>query len=314
MSFSSDLKHELAQVEAGGAAEQYAQLYAMLLFGRSFSADGISLSTENTEVAAVYRLLLLTLFDAVPQVQVTEFAKKPESKLFTLKIEDPAAAGRILSHYGHRAGEIHLRINRANLEDEPCVGAFVRGVFLACGSMVHPQKEYHLEFVSDRLNLSRDFIKLLDEQNIRAKLSGRKGSYVIYIKESEQIEDLLTFMGAFKTTLEVMNIKIYKDLRNKVNRVTNCETANLSKTAAAAAAQVQKIERIERAGGLGSLSDELREIALLRLENPELSLRELGELCRPPVTRSGVNHRLKRLCEIADGIVTAGEKENFESF
>ena len=156
MSFSSDLKHELTQVEAGGAAEQYAQLYAMLLFGRSFSADGISLSTENAEVAAAFRLLLLTLFDAAPQVQVTEFAKKPESKLYTLKIGDPAAAGRILSHYGHRAGEIHLRINRANLEDESCVGAFVRGVFLACGSMVHPQKEYHLEFVSDRLNLSRD--------------------------------------------------------------------------------------------------------------------------------------------------------------
>jgi len=176
----------------------------------------------------------------------------------------------------------------------------LRGAFLAAGSITDPQKDYHLEFVSGHQKLCRDLIALLKELSLEPKYIARKGSGIVYFKESEQIEDLLTMMSATNCTLTLMGVKIIKSIRNNANRVTNCETANITKTVDAAGSQLEMIELIYRQQGLDSLPAELREIALARMDNPDMSLRELGASLSPPLSRSGVNHRLARLKEIAD--------------
>lgn len=166
--------------------------------------------------------------------------------------------------------------------------------------MTNPEVDYHLEFSVPFLNLSRDLVTLLRELGLSAKQARRAGGYVVYFKESESIEDCLTLMGATSAALELMGVKMVKDIRNNINRVTNCESANIDKTVAAAAVQSEALRKIERTVGLDALPEELREIAYLRLENPELSLRELGEALDRPLTRSGVNHRLRRILEFAE--------------
>ena len=195
-----------------------------------------------------------------------------------------------------------LALNSRLFKRDCCVQAFVRGAFLACGSVTDPNKEYHLEFSVPSLSLAEGLLSLLQEHGIPIKLASRKGIRLLYLKESEPIEDLLTYMGAVNNSLELMNVKIYKDVRNKVNRVTNCETANIEKTVNAAAGQVEAIRLIEQTLGLDELPEDLREVAGLRLENPDMSLRELCQSLVEPISRSGVNHRLKRLMAIADEI------------
>ncbi|MEE0443496.1 MAG: DNA-binding protein WhiA, partial [Acutalibacteraceae bacterium] len=200
----------------------------------------------------------------------------------------------------HAVNSISLRINRGVFEDDECYGSFLRGVFLSCGSIANPDKNYHLEFVIPFHNLSLDLLKILTDFGLKAKLILRKYSYVVYLKDSESIEDLLTLMGAVNSSLELMGIKIQKDVRNKINRQMNFESANMSRSIEAGLAQVEAIEIIEKKQGLDSLSDELKEVAILRRENPDMSLKQLGENLTVPISRSGVNHRLMKIMEIAD--------------
>ena len=209
---------------------------------------------------------------------------------------------RVLERFGHAAGEVSLRLNRANLECEDCPAAYLRGAFLACGTVTNPSTDYHLEFSLPHHLLSRDLLTLMQELGFRARLVHRKGSQVIYLKESEQIEDALTLMGATGASLELMNVKMVKDIRNAANRIANCENANIDKTVTASLAQIEAIRQIERLQGLDGLPEELRELARLRLENPDMSLRELGEQLSEPLSRSGVNHRLRRILEFAQGL------------
>jgi DNA-binding protein WhiA len=176
----------------------------------------------------------------------------------------------------------------------------LRGAFLSCGAVTNPEKDYHLEFSVPYYNLSRDLLALLGEEGFPAKMVSRNGSYIVYIKESERIEDCLTYLGASRGALEMMSVKMVKSIRNETNRRLNCENANIDKTIAAAGAHADAIRRIRAAGALDSLSPELRQLALLREENPDMSLRELGAALDPPLSRSGVNHRLQRLLTIAD--------------
>lgn len=181
----------------------------------------------------------------------------------------------------------------------------LRGAFLTCGTVNNPSKGYHLEFVVPYTNLSRDlerFIADCDELSVSPKRITRNSTQVIYFKDSESIEDILAAMGAVNSCLELMGVKMYKDMRNNVNRKLNFENANLDKTIDAATKQIEAIEHIKKTVGLSYLSDELRELAVLRTDNPDMSLRELGESLKSPLSRSGVNHRLKKLCSIADEI------------
>ena len=188
------------------------------------------------------------------------------------------------------------------MEEENSFPFFIRGAFLVCGNVTDPEKDYHLEFAVPHMKLAGDLSRVLSETGIittEPNVVRRKGSYVVYIKGSDNIADLLTYMGAPMSSLELVQRKIYKSVRNKVNRQINSETANSNKTAAAAAKQIIAIEKIKNTKGLEYLSDDLRELALLRLENPEYNLRELGEALSSPISRSGVNHRLMRIIEIS---------------
>lgn len=179
-------------------------------------------------------------------------------------------------------------------------GLFLRGAFLACGIAANPDKEYHLEFSVGSKEKTDTLCRLVNESGMSVKESCRKGKYMLYTKDSEGISDILTFIGAMISSMEIMNAKIYKDVRNNVNRAVNCESANIEKTVAASRKQVEDIEYIAANGGLGMLTEDLRQIAEIRRENIELSLSEIGKLLTPAISRSGVYHRLRRIGETAD--------------
>lgn len=296
MSFSSEVKKEMAAAQPDKPCCRAAQLYGMLEMGHAFSPAAISLQTENPTVAQGYASLLHEVC-AVPEPEVQRPVKK--SGFYIVTVRQAEDRLRVMERFGHGPGELNLRLNRANLDCEGCAAAYLRGAFLSCGAVTNPAADYHLEFSVPYRHLSRDLSALLRELDFRAGLAERKGCPVVYLKESEQIEDCLTLLGASSASMELMNIKIVKDVRNLANRLTNCENANIDKTVTAAAAQTEAIRLIQSRRGLDSLPQELRELAQLRLENPELSLRELGQLLDPPLSRSGVNHRLHRLMELA---------------
>lgn len=188
------------------------------------------------------------------------------------------------------------------------LGVFTAGVFLACGSVNDPSKEYHLEFSVPEPALAQQLSVLLGDIGAAAKRAVRRGQEIVYIKDSESIEDTLTFIGAQQCTLELMNVKIYKDVRNKANRIANCDAANIDKVVNAAMRQIEDIRLIEKSMGLASLPAELRELAELRLDNIDMSLQEIGESLSVPISRSGVNHRFRKLAKIADGIRNGGSE------
>lgn len=291
MSFSSDIKKELARIEENGCCA-VAQAYGMAEFGHSFSKRSVSLQTENESVAKRYEALISEVCGVKPQFSVG-------TGMYTVSMPTEKDTLAVLECFGH-SGEVTLRINRANLDCDACAAAFLRGAFLACGAVTNPQVDYHLEFSVPFLHVSNDLVALLKEQGLNAKTVQRKGSYIVYFKESEQIEDCLTLMGAMSATLELMNVKLIKNIRNNVNRAANCESANLDKTVAASLAQTESIKKLEKHGVLETLPEDLRLLCTLRVQNPEYSLRELGALLEPPLSRSGVNHRLQRIVKLAE--------------
>lgn len=303
MSFSEEIKNELCKLPIERDCCRKALCYGILRFARNFSDRAVSIVTEHPGFARLSASVLAEECGVFVDMQtkITHRKQTPESCTVTVEGDDQRLM--LIEHFGHSKDEIHGRINRANLEDDCCHAAFLRGVFLACGSVINPEKEYHLEFSVVHMHLAEDLSQLLSEQmslHIQPAIIQRKGSYVLYIKESEAIADLLTFMGAQNGSMRLMEIKSLKELRNGVNRRSNCETANIMKTANAAAVQCIAIERIDKFLGLDQLSPELRELAELRYENPDMSLRELGENLSVPISRSGVNHRIQRILDIAD--------------
>lgn len=300
MSFSSDAKEELCALPVL-KADRDALAYGMLLFARSFSLKGISLTTENR---AVSQLLaeLITSCGCIADVTVA-LSRKKAGGAITVSVPDGNDRLRLLERFGYSGREVNLRIHYQNFSEDASAAAFLRGAFLSCGAVTDPSKDYHMEFSVPYMKLAGDlaaFLRGLPELQMEPGVTNRKGAYVVYLKGSEQITDLLTYIGAHRASMELMQVKMVKEVRNYVNRTTNFETANISKTASAAALQLEAIRKIQKTSGLESLPEELKEIAVLRLENPELSLRELGARLSEPISRSGVNHRLKRLLAIAE--------------
>ena len=188
------------------------------------------------------------------------------------------------------------------LKDDNIKRAYIKGAFLGGGSISNPEKTYHLEFVTHSEEYAQDLSKLINSFGLNSKVIQRKNSFIIYIKEGEQIVDLLNIVGAHTSLLELENIRIMKEMRNNVNRLVNCETANLSKTVNAAVRQVESIKLIQNSIGLQRLPKNLQEVAELRLSYPDESLKELGEMLDPPVGKSGINHRLRKIEKIAEEI------------
>ena len=303
MSFCQDVKKELCKIIDKKECCEKARLYGMLSFSRSFPAETQVFTTENKTVAEHFAQSLAGLMGTFVTIHTDLRKLKDNVPMYTVLIEDKYQRDLLCSYYSIN----DTLLNPEFTENPCCVSAFFRGLFLLSGLVTNPEKEYHLELVAPNSILAEEVFLLAKEYGIRFKITKRKHNDILYLKESEQIEDFLTLIGSSKFAMMLMDIKVMKDVRNKINRVTNCETANLDKTVSASNAQVQDILYIKEKAGLNYLDDDLIELAKLRLENPELSLRELTELLSEPLSRSGVNHRLKRISEIAKKL--KGEKK-----
>lgn len=295
MSFSGDVKKEICAVtEEKDECCMVAECYGALIMGKSFSSRCIRFSTEYDFVAEH----ICNLLNECLEEKVCEITKN-RSK-YQLEITKPEDIKKVFYYFGHELNQFNLRINRGNLLNECCFSAFLRGAFLACGTITDPKRNYHLEFIVPYMKLSQDLFKLISDADLQAKTLVRKGAHVIYIKDSENIEDMLTFIGAQISSLEIMSIKVEKDVRNRVNRKINFEYANIERSIKAGLAQVEAIKLIIERQGIDTLPEEYKELAQIRLENPEMSLKQLGEELSTPLSRSGVKHRLDKLIEIAD--------------
>ncbi|MGN0550540.1 MAG: DNA-binding protein WhiA [Acutalibacteraceae bacterium] len=305
MSFASDVKKELCACENTGADSLKAEVYGFLLFAKKFTDKEIILSTENPYVANRFTYLLAEVWQVITEKKTALTGKREGVHLVTVSVPIKEECKRIYEDLGHSNTDLSLRINRANIDEENLTEHFLRGVFLCCGTVTNPQKEYHLEFAVPYKNLCADLCRVISEIHVMSKdlrTLMRKGSYTAYMKDSEQISDFLALIGAPIASMEIMQAKILKDIRNNANRKTNSEIANINKTAKAAAVQLNAIEKIKKERGLEFLPEELKEVAVIRLENPELSLRDIGAMLKTPISRSGVNHRIKRIMEIAENL------------
>lgn len=299
MSFSSDIKSELTKIEDLSPCCLHAQVYGLVLFAH-FSKYNLSITTENKEVFNMYVSFLRNYCGVEPVIS------KTGTKKHTAYVKSDSDKEKVFEKFGHSLKETSLRINRANIQDECCVSSFLRGVFLSCGMVTDPERGYHLEFVVPYKKLSSDLIKFFDELELSPKYIVRKGNHIVYFKISESIEDILAVIGAQDASLYLMNVKIEKDVKNKVNRIINFEMSNISKTVEAANIQLESIAYINKKIGISALPDNLQSIAKLRLENPEASLKDLGNMLDEPISRSGVNHRLDRIVKIAEKLKSDG--------
>lgn len=275
-----------------------AECYGMLLYGNTFSAKEIRIITENEKLgqrlAEQFMSAFSISFDLLPETE-----KKGKKGYI---INDPQKLRGVFEVFGFSPKSLLAHhVNLSVLEDDCCRRSFVRGAFLTGGAITDPAKSYHLELVTDHFNVSRQTYSLLLEMGFAPKETLRGGNFIIYFKQSSAIEDFLTLIGAPLHAMKLMSAKIEKDMRNSVNRKVNCDTANVTKTVDAASLQIEAIMKLESAGSLDDLPEKLRQTALLRFENPELSLQELAEISTPPVTKSCLNHRLRKLIELSEG-------------
>lgn len=295
LTFGQKLKKELLERIAKKPEYKRAELMGMLCFCDVCSRSSIVLSGENEGVAAVFSELLSDVFGILPNLSITK--KKDKPTVCRADITDTSDILDIFAEFFVDEDDLMAAALDFSREE---TAFFLCGAYLVCGTMSDPYKSYQMEFIVDSEKYAEELCKIINSCGVNAAVSARRRRYVVYIKYSEGIEDLMTFMGAKLSALELMDITIYKEIRNKTNRRFNCETANIDKTVAASAAQVADIELIIQKSGIQSLPESLREIALLRLENPDMSLSELGKKLSVPLSRSGVNHRFEKLKEIAD--------------
>lgn len=296
MSFSSETKAELCREPVHKRCCAIAESYGIMLYCNTFSAKEIRIVTGSSELSERLPRLIKRAFGCSFD---SAFAAEARGKqVFTITDRDVVSS--IFEVFGYSAENMLAHhINLGILEEPCCKAAFLRGAFLAGGSITNPAKSYHLELVTDHYNVSGETYSILLELGFAPKDAARGGNYVTYFKQSEAIEDFLTLIGAPVAAMDIMSAKVEKDMRNAVNRRVNCDSANADKIVSAAAEQLDAIKRLERRAGLGQLPERLRETALLRIANPEASLSDLAQLAMPPVSKSCMSHRLRKLMEIA---------------
>ena len=301
MSFSFDTKNELCKLPVQRRCCAQAEAYGILLYCHTFNAREVRIITENPNFAARLPRLFSRAFDLCFDRQPDIFPGAEASGKMVFQITEQEKLDHIINLLGYEPRQsLALHINFAMVEEECCRASFLRGCFFAGGSVTDPSKRYHLELTSSHLQASRELEVLLRENGYPPKSVGRNSSFVTYFKQSDQIEDFLTLIGAPVAAMRIMSTKLEKGIRNSVNRRLNCDSANLDKAVEAAQSQGAAIRKLEETGRLRKLPDKLRETAALRLEYPELSLSELAEIFDPPVTKSCLNHRLRKLVELAE--------------
>lgn len=318
MSFSATTKNELCRIPLGHGECNLAELAAFVRMNGTIQLSGmkninLKFTTENAAIARRIFSLLRTIYNVDVKVMVRKNKQLKKNNNYLIVIEDDKISQKVLEGVKFIWGKYSVfnpnySIPDEFIEDRCCKRSYIRGAFLGGGSISNPEKAYHLEFVTSSKSHGEDLAQLINTFGLNSKIVLRKENYIVYIKESEQIVDLLNIIGAHQALLKLEDIRVLKDVRNNINRIVNCETANLSKTIEASMRQIENIKLIEETIGLGKLPDNLREIAELRLEYRDSSLKELGMLLDPPVGKSGVNHRLRKIEELADEL--RGERKD----
>lgn len=296
VSFSAAAKAEICRVPVHHSCCALAQCFGVLLFANSFSMDGIRIITESREFAYILPKLFKKAFD----MDFDSYPSLASSGKLVFTIDEPDKIRWIMECYGFSPDTLSLHVNLPIVEEECCRAAFLRGAFLAGGSVTDPAKGYHLELTTTHVSVARETDVLIREiMDFAPKTAARGGGQVLYFKQNERISDFLAYLGASVASMGIMEAKLEKELNNKVNRRCNCDDANLSKVVEAAMEQIAAIQVLREKGVFDKLPAKLQQAAVAREENPEAALTELAGLMEPPITKPAMSHRLKRLVELA---------------
>lgn len=296
MSFCTDIKNELAGIRPPKRCK-LPLVYGFLLFGRSFSYKRICMQTNNNVTAEYYARLLSEVYRVTGEITVGGGARP------TYKVEVPCSADRLKILASLDFGMHEGAINREIITDARDEAAFIRGAFLASGNLSDPEKSYRADFSVKDEALALELLELLSNHYIEAKISKRGNGFVVYVGKSEMLTNLLTLLGVTERSLDLIETTILKSVKNNMNRASNCDNANISKTVEASIIQRTAIEYLERTGRLETLDAPLYSAAVLRRDNPELSLSQLCRVSPEPITVSGLNHRLKKILEIYNELI-----------
>ena len=310
MSFSADTKNELAHVEPEKKCCMLAEIAGFIRMCGSIRLAGggkfeIVTATEHPAVARHYKKMLKEYFGIDAELAVGQGSGLIKGRSYLLSIGPENLSEQILRETGilmvkEGMNYISDGIYDGLIRTKCCRKACLRGIFLASGTITDPEKSYHLEFSCSSQILAGDVKKLINSfVDLHAKVSARKKNYAVYVKEAEQIIDILAIMGAHSQIFAFEDVRITKEIRNKANRINNCDNANIDKTLKAAEKQLSWIHKIQETKGLAFLPDKLREVAVLRLENPEATLQELADMMDPPMKKSGLNNRFRKIEELA---------------
>jgi len=325
VSFSSVVKNELCRIDVKNSCCCLSELAAVIRLGGAVKCSGfndvnVKITTENPAFARRTYSLLKKIYGVNAEVVIRRSRKLKKHVTYILVVTSSMGAAKLLKDAGvtaefekNKQNIGYLKYYDENFKNKDCCKrAYLRGAFLAAGSVSDPEKTYHLEISSCNKLLANELCGCMNSFGLNSKIIRRKGSFITYLKEGENIVDFLNIIGAHSALLELENIRILKEMRNNVNRIVNCETANLEKTVNASVRQVENIKYIRDTVGLDVLSPGLREIAELRLKYNDANLKELGEKLIPPLGKSGVNHRLRKLDEIAEEIKKRRESDRCE--
>lgn len=309
MSFSKDVKNELARVPMEDMAVLHAELAAYIRTCGVVKLTeglkiGLSFQTENASVARRILSAYKRVYGREVEVSATQNMLLKKNKQYKISLADEGEVKSLLMDSDFLRPEnvfqMQYSVDPSLLRTSEAVRAYIRASFLGAGSVTSPNKRYHLEFITHDEAHGRDLIKWLRRSHIEAKGVVRKDDYIVYLKEAEKISDLLAFMGAGQSVLQFESARVVKDVRNNVNRLVNCETANLSKTVNASTRQMRDLATIESRIGIKRLPEDLRRIAEARINDPEATLAEIGKSMDPEMSKSGVNHRFKKLHALAE--------------
>lgn len=295
MSFSTEVKDALIAVKIPTPSKLLSETLGFLLFANYFSAKEMSFSTENKNVADYYRYLIFRISGYNPTV------KNTKNGLYTVSVKNEQARNSILKAYYYNGKEAARRINRENIFEDT-EKDFLRGVFLACGNMTDPEKNYHLELSVLGIPLAKDLLSFINELNagFHPKIIKRNGKNILYLSDSESITNFLTYIGAQNASVKIFQIGILKTIKNDTNRRTNFEHANIKRMAKAVSLDINIIHKLKLKNRFELLPEDVKRIGNLRLENPDLSLAELGECFSPPVSRSKINYALRKIREFSN--------------
>lgn len=310
MSFSSTTKNEIARIPIVDHCCKLGELAAIVRMSGTIQVQdmgrfNLKLTTENAAIARRIFTMLREIYDGDIEVVVRRNRQLKKNNNYLILVKDSHISKKILVDIGfidedkNNIFHPNYTMKTKLIEKRCCKRAYIRGSFLGGGSISNPEKTYHLEFVTNNKEHSEDLSNIINTFGLNSKIVVRKDNYVVYLKEGEQIVDILNIVGAHQALLKLEDIRVLKDVRNNINRIVNCETANLSKTINASMRQIEHIETIRNHMGIHKLPKNLRQVAEARLNNTDASLKEIGEMLDPPVGKSGVNHRFRKIEEIA---------------